>query len=98
MDVVEEKENKLFDRKEVVVDIDNTAGTVSRSHVLQELKHKFHGEIVILKVTQRFGSKKAVVTARVYASKENAEKFEPKWRMARGTPKEKKAEGAEQKK
>ena len=98
MNVIEEKENKLFDRKEVLVELDNSAGTVSRQHVLQELKHKFHGEIVIVKITQRFGSKKASITARVYADKEKAEKFEPKWRMARGTPKEKKAEGAEQKK
>jgi len=45
MNVVSEKENKLFDRKEVVAEFDSQAGTVSRKHVLQELKKKYGDEI-----------------------------------------------------
>ena len=89
MDVLEEKENKLFERKEVKAEFDAHAGTVSRKHVLDELRKKFHGEVVIVKVTQHFGNKRALVEARVYPSKEKAVEAEPEWRRARGMPKEK---------
>ncbi|MEM4255383.1 MAG: hypothetical protein QXR53_03575 [Candidatus Norongarragalinales archaeon] len=84
MKVVEEKENKLFERKEITVEIDTPAGTPSRKQVLEELKKKFQGEVVVEKIEQKFGSKNVTVKARVYASAEKAASFEPEWRMQRG--------------
>ncbi|MFH1056639.1 MAG: hypothetical protein V1717_02480 [Candidatus Micrarchaeota archaeon] len=83
MNVVLEKENKLFDRKEVVAEFDSQAGTVSRKHVLQELKKKYQGEIVVESVEQKFGKKTVLVKARVYANAEKARAIEPKWRFER---------------
>ncbi|MBS3070495.1 30S ribosomal protein S24e [Candidatus Micrarchaeota archaeon] len=84
MNVVEEKENKLFERKEVVAEFDSHGGTMSRKQVLEELKKKFHGEVVIEKIEQKFGMKSVTVKARVYASAEKAGSFEPEWRKQRG--------------
>jgi len=82
MDVLEEKENKLFERKEIVAEFEAGAGTPSRKQVLQELKKKYSGEVVVEKIEQKFGEKKVLVKARVYGSPEKAGLFEPKWRQA----------------
>ena len=93
MQVNEEKENKLYNRKEIEVTLDSKNGTVSRKEVLEELKKKYSGEIVIEKIDQKFGRNFVSVKARIYHSKEEAVKFEPQWRFTRGQPKAKK-EGA----
>jgi ribosomal protein S24E len=87
MQVNEEKENKLFNRKEVEITLDSKGGTVSRKAALEELKKKFSGEIVIEKIDQKFGRNFVTVKARVYPSKEDAVKYEPQWRFDRGQPK-----------
>lgn len=84
MNVVDEKENKLYARKEIAAEFDSTAGTASRKHVLEELKKKYSGEVVIEKIEQKFGEKKVLVKARVYASADKATLFEPNWRRQRG--------------
>lgn len=93
MNVVEEKENKLFDRKEVAAEFDSHGGTVSRKQVLEELKKKYSGcTVVVEKIEQKFGEKGVTVKARVYASDEKAGLFEPEWRMQRGLAAPKAAE------
>lgn len=89
MNVINEKENKLFERKEVTAEFETHSGTISRKNALQELKKKYGGEVVIEKIEQKFGDKKVVVEARVYASSEKANAFEPRWRMQRGLAQEK---------
>lgn len=91
MNVIEEHENKLYDRKEVQAEFDTHAGTVSRKQVLQELKKKYGGEIVVEKIEQKFGEKKVLVKARVYADAVKASEFEPKWRTERGLAEKKPA-------
>ncbi len=93
MDVIEEKENKLYCRKEVTAEFDGRAGTVSRKQALQELKKKYGDTIVIEKIEQKFGNKTVLVKARVYPDAEKAGEFEPKWRMARGLAEKKPAAG-----
>ncbi len=84
MNVVEEKENKLFERKEITAEFDSTSGTVSRKQALEELKKKYSGEVVIEKIDQKFGQKTVLVKARVYSSTDKAALFEPEWRRQRG--------------
>lgn len=89
-----EKENKLYNRKEIEIEIEAPNGTVSRKSAIEEIKKKHSsGEIVIKTIEQKFGRKKATVTAFVYASKEDAQKSEPAWIFKRGQPKEQKKEG-----
>ncbi|HIH20075.1 TPA: hypothetical protein HA244_02300 [Candidatus Micrarchaeota archaeon] len=88
MNVLNENENKLLDRTEVVAEFDTPTGTISRSQVLQELKKKYSGEIVLVKITQKFGENKSTAEARVYSDAEKAKIAEPEWRFKRGMPKD----------
>ncbi|MEM0475690.1 MAG: hypothetical protein QW343_02760 [Candidatus Norongarragalinales archaeon] len=93
--IVEQKENKLFHRKEAIIEIAFAGATPRRSEVLAELSEKLGApaaQIVVRKIQHAFGRRSAVVFARVYDSPEFLKKFEPAWILSRGTGKSEKKE------
>ncbi len=89
MEVLSEKEEKLFDRKQVVVSLPVEKQTPSRAEVIAELAKKFGNKetISLREIKQKFGHKNVMVTAMIYVSKESLEKFESKHLAARSEAK-----------
>ncbi len=85
MTVKSEKDNPLFDRKEVIVQLDPVQTTPSRKDVLEALAKKFgHKEtIVIDKITHHFGRKNVQVSAKIYSKVETMKETEPGFKLAR---------------
>jgi ribosomal protein S24E len=68
-----EKENKLFDRKEVQASV-NTEITPSKSEILEILSKEFSKpleNIEVKKIQGKFGSKEFIINANIYDSEEN---------------------------
>ncbi len=85
IEVISEKDNALYDRKEVVAKLGQFTVTPSRKEVIEELAKKFgHKEsIVIDRITHRFGRKQVEVLAKVYKDVAKVKEIEPSFRMAR---------------
>ena len=94
LEVISEKENTLYDRKEVVVKLDKLEITPSRKEVLEELGKKFgHKDgIIIERIDQMFGRKEVTVSARIYAKPEDAKKYEQDYLAARTEGRKKKVQ------
>jgi ribosomal protein S24E len=94
MEVLEEKDNKMYNRKEVSVAIKGANGTASRKQAIDDIAGKYGSKelIVIRKIGQRFGDKGVVVEARIYADKKSLEENEPAYFAERGKPKKKEGE------
>jgi ribosomal protein S24E len=78
--LIEEKENPLFSRKEVVFDV-NAKVTPSNDEVEKLITEKFStesGNIKIKKIHGRFGSNDFNVSAFIYKTKEDKNKIEPR--------------------
>ena len=83
--IVSQKENPLFNRKEVELNVEaNVSPKISEAEEAVAKEFSVNQENVkIKKVNGKFGSNKFLITANIYSSKEDKEKTEPK-------PKEKK--------
>lgn len=99
LSVKSEKDNPLFDRKEVVVQLDRVGVTPSRKDVLDALSKKFgHKEsIVIDTITHHFGRKSVQVSAKIYSKPETMKQIEPAYRLARTEGKKDGGKAKEQK-
>lgn len=78
--IIQEKENPLFKRKEVQLNIEADV-TPSKKEVAKILAEKFKTQeenIVIKKIHGKFGSKNFKVTAHIYASREDKDKVAEK--------------------
>lgn len=78
--ILEEKENKLFNRKEIKFNIE---AEITPNHVEVEkfISEKFSVQSEVIKIRGihgRFGSKIFTITANIYESIENKEDVEPK--------------------
>ncbi|MFH1780260.1 MAG: hypothetical protein ABH803_03935 [Candidatus Micrarchaeota archaeon] len=91
MKIIKENNNPLFDRTEITAEFDSEGGTPSRQTILTEMQEKYSKNLVIIKINQAFGSKKAIVEARAYKNEPDLHKYEPNYRFKRSEPKEKKA-------
>ncbi|MEK6954630.1 MAG: hypothetical protein AABX01_06470 [Candidatus Micrarchaeota archaeon] len=94
MEILENKENKLLGRKEIIVKLPVEKETPSRKHLMSEIQKQFTAaadEIIIERVVHPFGTKYAKVYVRIYDNAQGALK-EPAYKRARGTKTEKKAE------
>lgn len=92
MEVISEKYNELFARKEVIAKMPIETATPPRSEVMKSMQAHFaaaESEIVINKVEHPFGSKFIKIHASIYKTAEGAKK-EPKYIGERGKKKEKK--------
>ncbi len=100
LEIVNEKQNPLLERKEVVVKLQAEEATPSRKHVLELLSKQFGNSpalIFIDKIAHPFGRKTALVRARLYDS-EKAAKQELSYVQERGSGKKKPGEAKEEKK
>lgn len=94
--ITEEKENKLFNRKEIEGFIESDA-TPSRQDVAKLLAEKFSvpaENIKIKKITGKFGAKVFDIEANIYSSKEEKDSIELKKKKDGGA--EKKADETEE--
>lgn len=94
MEVLQDKENQLFGRRELVVKMAVPNETPSRKHVMEEVQKQFAAAadtIVIDKIEHPFGTKYTKIFVKIYEKAEGARK-EPAYKKARGTKKEKASE------
>jgi len=94
--IIETKQNNLLNRKEVKAEV-NEKTIPSKQQVREKMSAMLNTkpeEIAVVKTESKFGSPKAVVFARVYASNEALKKTEPKYIRERNFGKEKKVEAA----
>lgn len=95
LDVLEQKDNALFPRKEVVAMMKGISATPSRAEAVKALGERLGTNpelIAVRRIEHRFGSKEAKVIAFVYPDAASLKKFEKTFVSARGKPKEKKEE------
>ena|SRR3989344_8707013 len=88
--ILEQKENKLLNRKEMRVLIDNHGGTPKREDIAAKLSATLNTDknlVVVQQINQKFGAQKCLTHIKVYHSLEDLQKTEPK-------PKEKKTKTA----
>ncbi|MBI2671792.1 hypothetical protein HYX16_02565 [Candidatus Woesearchaeota archaeon] len=91
--VVNEKEEKLLNRKDILINLDFEDKTPSREVIKKELveKLKIDPELLkIKKIQQEFGDRKAKVFAYLYNSKESLNKIEVKNKKKKVVKKEEK--------
>ena len=88
MEVVNNFENKLLERREVKVVIESDGPTVSRDKVKAELAKKFKAKedmIIIDSINSNFGSLDVEVNANIYSKKDVLERLTPKHILNRNT-------------
>lgn len=88
MKVLEDKENFLFNRKEVKILVESDSNPKyqeAEAIIVMEFKAALEN-IAIKRIKGEFGQHSFVISAFIYKSKEDKEKYEPK-------PKQKKTEG-----
>ena len=96
LEIIEQKENPFFGRKEIVGKMKVEGTTPSRKEILSELKKKMDAKedcIILEKVEHKFGSREARIYAKIYEKAEDAKK-EPGYKNMRNTG-EKKKKGEE---
>ncbi len=77
--IIEDKENKLLNRKEILADIEFSGKTPTNNEVKKELAKNFKVDeklVIIDKIDQEFGANKAKVYAKIYKSEKDIEKIE----------------------
>lgn len=95
--ILEEKENPLFNRKEIKIEIESEV-TPSHAEVKKLIAEEFKTDadkIKINKIESKFGVRKFIIYTSIYNSKEDKENFEIKTKKQRET--EKKARLEEEK-
>lgn len=78
--IIEEKENKVFNRKEIKAEI-QASKTPNKEEISKSIAEKFSVEkelVVIEKINGKFGSLVFSVSAKVYKSLADKERIEPK--------------------
>ena len=90
-EIIKEKENLLFKRKEIQVSLDAQI-TPNKNEMIESIAQRFSIQpenISIKGIHGRFGSKNFMINANIYSSKEEKEKTEPKRKKNQGeTPAE----------
>jgi small subunit ribosomal protein S24e len=94
--IVDKKENKLFNRREVIAEVHEKT-IPSKQQVRDKLSALLNTKpesIAVTTTKSKFGSPKAQIFARVYDTPEELKKLEPKYVRERNFGKEKKADAA----
>lgn len=96
--ILSKKRNELFKREEVTAEMQVKTATPSRKETLDELTKAtgLTSEVIAIdEIKQKFGSKTATITAKIYDSSEDLKQFEPEYKLKRVKNKEaeKKANG-----
>jgi ribosomal protein S24E len=87
MKILSQKENPLYNRRELVVEIESSkGGTTGRKEAVKEIAAEtgVAGELIIIdEIRQQFGNNTCRVTAKAYANAEALKKFEPAYKKQR---------------
>lgn len=78
--ILQEKENPLFERKEIEISIESDI-TPKKQEIEKLISEKFSSQVENIKVKKilgRFGSRIFNILANIYSSKENKDNIEPK--------------------
>ncbi len=96
MKILEEKENLLFNRKELRLEIEAevTPSYVDVEKLISEKFSTTSENIKINKIEGKFGVKKFLILAKIYKSKEDKDNFEIKTKKQREAEKKEAAEAA----
>ncbi|MFH1315995.1 MAG: hypothetical protein ABII01_00595 [Candidatus Woesearchaeota archaeon] len=81
VNIIEEKDSFLLNRKELIIEIDFEVVPWSKKDAVKKvaaLKKVDPSLVVIRKITPKYGIKKAVITAFIYDNVDNLRKIEPK--------------------
>lgn len=76
--IIEERENTLFKRKEIKISIDAEVSP-NQADILNLISEKFSvpaENIIIRKISGKFGSRNFIISANLYSSKEEKENTE----------------------
>ena len=78
--IITKKENPLFNRKEIELEIEaNVSPKISEAEEAIAKEFSTNQEnIKVKRINGKFGSNKFLITANIYSSKEDKEKTEPK--------------------
>jgi len=93
--VIEDRENKLLERREVAVKITFSGATPTRKEVKDRLIAVLNSDkdkLILGSINTGFGMKEAVADIRIYQSKDNAFKTEPRYVLRKNFPDEVKEE------
>lgn len=99
MEVIKEFDNKLLDRKEIMVNIETDGPTLKREEIKKEIAKKFKVEesnVVIIKVHTKFGSRTVDVSANLYENAEILKRLTPKYLIKRNGLEEPAGEATEE--
>lgn len=91
IDIVEEKQNPLLHRKELVLLIKNFEATPKKDDVQREVAAMAGGSVVLGSFDARFGKRELKCSVKVYENDEFRNRYEPKPKAKGG----KKEEGKE---
>ncbi|MEE8168295.1 MAG: hypothetical protein V3T58_05430 [Candidatus Hydrothermarchaeales archaeon] len=100
LEILEEVENPLFDRRELKVKVLHKAATPSWADVRDKISvlAKAKKDTVILdSIQSRFGIRESLALVRIYKTKDRALQIEPKHKLKKNFPKEEKVEKPEEK-
>ncbi|VVB70592.1 30S ribosomal protein S24e [uncultured archaeon] len=89
--ITQEKNNKSMKRLEISAELNNDGSTISRQKIREKISEHYKKpveQVQIVKVEQKYGSKKALTYANIY---EEASLVPDNYLNKRGTKKEKKA-------
>jgi small subunit ribosomal protein S24e len=90
IEIINEKENLLLDRKEIAFEIIHSTATPSRDEVKNKLITLFnsHYDLVIVdKLKTEYGAQKTSGNAKVYSDAKRASQIENKYILERNKPK-----------
>ncbi len=85
--IISEKENPLYTRKEIVVDVKKETSP-KESEAIVALSEKFSASLESIKIERiisKFGSDIFTIHAKIYNSKEDKESIEPKKKEGKPT-------------
>jgi|SRR3989344_8755153 len=97
--ILNEKQKKLLDRKEVELEAIYDKATPKKEEMLKEISSllKIKENLIVLKkINQIFGASKAKVLVYVYASEESLKKVEPKEKKSKEKKEEKPTQAPKQ--
>ncbi len=92
--ITSQKEQNLLSRKEILADLSFDAAVPSRNELKKEIALKIgipENLIIIRKIENDYGYKKAKVLAYAYEKEEDLKRIESRAALEKGMPKQKKA-------
>lgn len=98
IDITSEVENKLLNRKELIISIDYEGATPPRKEIREAIGRKIgvNPELVAVRnITNEYGKQTIRIEAHAYSKKELYQKYEPEYIRARYEAKKKEAKAEE---